>query len=158
MSTAAARYTGLPFVPPPTPDERLGSWLLRVAQVYGMGLATLLGRLGARESGDARLAHWFAINGSDVSLDVLAGATRVPRPALATMTTSTCRPRWAEELGVCPRCLSDATAAGEPITWNRHWMNPLATVCRIHGTWLTPVATRMPARVHHVEDFGGVVQ
>ena len=37
-------------------------------------------------------------------------------------------------------------------------MNPLATVCRIHGTWLTPVATRMLARVHHVEDFGGVVQ
>jgi hypothetical protein len=37
-------------------------------------------------------------------------------------------------------------------------MNPLATVCSIHGTWLTPVATRMLASVRHVEDFGGVVQ
>ena len=75
------------------------------------------------------------------------------------MITSTCRPRWwPEKLGACPRCLSDATDAGQPLTWNRHWMNPLATVCRIHGTWLTPVATRMLARVHHVEDFGGVVQ
>ena len=74
------------------------------------------------------------------------------------MTSSTCRPRWPEELGACPRCLSDATDAGQPLTWNRHWMNPLATVCGIHGTWLIPVATRMLARVHHVEDFGGVVQ
>jgi PAS domain-containing protein len=37
-------------------------------------------------------------------------------------------------------------------------MNPLATVCSIHGTWLTPVAMRMLASVRHVEDFGGVVQ
>ena len=37
-------------------------------------------------------------------------------------------------------------------------MTPLATVCTIHGTWLTPVATRMLARVRHVEDFGDVVQ
>jgi hypothetical protein len=27
MNTAAARHTGLPFVPQPAPDELLGSWL-----------------------------------------------------------------------------------------------------------------------------------
>ena len=99
MKAAAARHTGLPFVPQPAPDELLGSWLLRVAQLYGLGLKTLLSRLGALQAGDAHLPHRFSIYSSDVSLDVLAGATRVPRPALATMTTSTCGPRWPEELG-----------------------------------------------------------
>ena len=37
-------------------------------------------------------------------------------------------------------------------------MNPLATVCSIHGTWLTPVATRMLAAIRHARDFGGAVQ
>ena len=131
MKAAAARHTGLPFVPQPAPDELLGSWLLRVAQLYGLGLKTLLSRLGALQAGDAHLPHRFSIYSSDVSLDVLAGATRVPRPALATMTTSTCGPRWPEELG------------------------PAQDACRMRRT---PVATRMLARVHHVEDFGGVVQ
>jgi hypothetical protein len=37
-------------------------------------------------------------------------------------------------------------------------MNPLAPVCSIHGTWLTPVATRTLAGVRHAADFGGIVQ
>ena len=36
-------------------------------------------------------------------------------------------------------------------------MNPLATVCSIHGTWLTPVATRTLAAIRHAGDFGGAV-
>ena len=47
MKATAAQHTGLPFVPQPAPDELLGSWLLRVAQLYGQGLTTLLSRLGA---------------------------------------------------------------------------------------------------------------
>ena len=158
MSIVAARHTGLPFVPKPAPNELLGSWLLRVAQLYGLGLTTLLSRLGARPAGDAHLPHWFAIGGSAVSLDALSTATRLPRADLATMAPSTCRPRWPEELGACGSCLADATDAGQPITWNRSWMNPLATVCSIHGTWLNPVATRTLAGVRHAGDFGGVVR
>lgn len=158
MSTAAARQAGLPFVPKPAPGELLGSWLLRVAQLYGLGLTTLLSRLGARPAGDAPLPHWFAIDGSTVSMDALSAATRLPRADLATMVVSTCRPRWPEELGACERCLADAVGVGQPITWNRNWMTPLATVCSIHGTWLTPVATRTLASVRHAGDFGGVVR
>ena len=158
MSTAAARHCGLPFVPKPAPDELLGSWLLRVAQLYGLGLTTLLSRLGSRPAGDARLPHWFAIGGSAVSLDALSAATRLPRVDLATMAPSTCRPRWPEELGACERCLAAATDAGQAITWNRRWMNPMATVCGIHGTWLTPVATRTLARVRHAGDLGSMVR
>ena len=112
MSTAAAQHTGLPFVPPPAPDELLGSWLLRVAQLYGLGLATLLGRLRARPAGQARLPHWFAFSGCAVSLDALTAATRFSRFSLATMTPSICKPRWPVELGVCEKCLADVTHTG----------------------------------------------
>jgi TniQ len=158
MSTAAARHTGLPFVPQPAPDELLGSWLLRVAQLYGLGLTTMLSRLEARPAGDARVPHWFAIDDSNVNMDALSAASRLPRATLATMAPSACRPRWPEQLGACERCLAGATDAGQPITWNRHWMNPLATVCRTHGSWLAPVETRMLARVRHADDFSSVVR
>ena len=158
MSTAAARHCGLPFVPQPAPDELLGSWLLRVAQLYGLGLTTLLSRLGARPVGDAHFPHWLAIDGSTVSLDALSAAARLSRVDLAAMAPPSCRPRWPEELGACATCLAAAAEAAQPITWNRSWMNPLATVCSIHGTWLTPVATRTLAGVRHAGDFGGAVQ
>ena len=158
MSAAAARHTGLPFVPQPAPDELLGSWLLRVAQLYGLGLTTLLSRLGARPTGDARVPHWFAISGASIGLDALSAATRLSRVDLAAMTPSSCRPRWPEELGACTVCLAQMVDAGHPITWNRNWMSPLAAVCSIHGTWLTPVATRTLAGVRHAGDFRGIVQ
>ena len=94
MSTAAARHCGLPFVPQPAPDELLGSWLLH-AQLYGLGLTTLLSRLGARPVGDAHFPHWFAIDGSTVSLDALSAAARLSRVDLAAMAPPSCRPRLA---------------------------------------------------------------
>ena len=158
MKATVALPTGLPFVPQPTPDELLGSWLLRVAQLYGLGLPTLLSRLGARPVGDAHFPHWFAIDGSTISLDALSAAARLSLVDLAAMAPPGCRPRWPEELGACATCLEAATEAAQPITWNRSWMNPLATVCSIHGTWLTPVATRTLAAMRHAGDFGGAVQ
>ena len=158
MSGTAGRHSGLPFVPQPAPNELLGSWLLRLAQLYGLGLTTLLSRLGARSTGDARVPHWFAIGGSSVSLDAISTASRLSRADLEAMAPHTCRPRWPEELGACGSCLADAASAGRPIAWNRNWMNPLATVCSTHGIWLTPVATRILAGVRHAGDFAGVVQ
>lgn len=158
MNAPAERHTGLPYVPQPAPNELLGSWLLRVAQLYSLGLTTLLSRLGARPPGDPRVSHWFAIDGASVILDALSAASRLSRVDLAAMASPPCLPRWPEELGACASCLVHAADAGQPITWNQNWMNPLATVCSIHGTWLTPVATRTLAGVRHAGDFGGVVQ
>mgnify|MGYP000488716035 CR=1 FL=1 len=158
MSTAAARHCGLPFVPQPAPDELLGSWLLRVAQLYGLGLTTLLSRLGARPVGDAHSPHWFGIDGRTVSLETLSAAARLSRVELAGMAPPSCRPGWPEELGACATCLAAAAEVAQPTTWTRSWMNPLATACSIHGTWLTPVSTRTPAAIRHAEDFGGAVQ
>jgi hypothetical protein len=151
-------HSGLPFVPQPLPDELLGAWLLRVAQLYGLGWKTLLSRLDARPAGVARLPHWFAIDGSTVNLDALSAAARLPRVDLEAMAPPSRRPRWPEELGACAACLAAAAEAAQPMTWNRSWMNPLATVCRIHGTWLTPMATRTLAAIRHAGDFGVAVQ
>ena len=158
MKAAAARHTGLPFVPQPAPDELLGSWLLRVAQLYGLGLKTMLSRLGALKAGDAHFPHWFSIDSSTVNLDALAAAARLLRADLQAMAPPGCPPRWPEELGACGRCLADATDAGQALTWCRNWMSPLATVCHIHGAWLTPVATRRLAGVRHAGNFVDVLQ
>ena len=157
MSATAARHAGLPFVPPPAPDELLGSWLLRVAQLYGLGLATLMSRLGVRPSTAARTPHWFALCGATICLDTLSAATRLSRAHLAAMAPPACRPHWPEELGACATCLAHPAKAGQPITWSRAWMNPLATVCSIHRAWLTPMATRALASVRHAGDFGNLL-
>lgn len=158
MTTNAERHSGLPFVPRPASDEVLGSWLLRVAQLYGLSLKTLLNRLGSRPAGGAALPHWFSVDGSSVSLDALSAATRLSRDDLAAMAPPRCRPRWPEELGACAACLAAAAEAARPITWSRTWMNPLGVVCSIHGTWLVPVATRKLAGVRHAGDFGGLAE
>lgn len=153
MKAAAVRHTGLPFVPQLLPDELLGCWLLRIAQLYGLGWRTLLSRLDARQAEVTHLPHWFAVDGSTVSLEALSAATRQSRVDLKAREPHSCRPHWPQELGACVMCLAAATATGQAITWNRNWMNPLATVCDMHGTWLTPVATRALAGIHHAGDL-----
>ena len=131
MSTFAARQCGLPFVPQPGPDELPGSRLLRIAQLYGLGLTTLLSRLGALPAGDGRLPHWFAIDGSSMNCDALFTASRLAQATLATMAPLPCKPHWPEQLRACERCLAAATDTCQSIAWNRRWMSPLVTVCSI---------------------------
>lgn len=90
MSAAAGHPAGLPFVPRPALNELLGSWLLRMAQLYGLGLATLLSRLGVRPSAVDRTPHWFALSGASINLDALSTATRLPRAQLAAMAPPAC--------------------------------------------------------------------
>ena len=114
MKAAAPRHTGLPFVPQQLSDELLGSWLLRVAQLYGLGWKTLLSRLDAHQASVAHLPHWFAIDGSTVSLDAMAAATRQSRVDLKAGAPHRCRPHWPQELGARVTCLTAAAVAGQP--------------------------------------------
>lgn len=157
MSFGSAQHAGLPFVPQPAHDELLGSWLLRVAQLYGLGLATLLSRLGVRPGTADRMPHWFALCGASINLEALSTATRLPRAQIAALAPPACRPRWPEELGACELCLADEAEAGQPTTWRRGWMNPLVTVCSVHGAWLRPVPTRALNHIRHAGDFGSLL-
>ena len=158
MKAAALRHTGLPFVPQQLSDELLGSWLLRVAQLYGLGWKTLLSQLDAHQASIAHLPHWFAIDGSTVSLDALAAATRQSQVDLNGGAPHRCRPHWPQELGACVTCLAAAAVAGQPITWNRNRMSLPATMCNIHTTWLTLVAMRALAGIHHAGDLDRLVE
>ena len=154
MKSASALHPGLPHVPPPVHDELLGGWLLRIAQLYGLGLAALVARLAPRHTADATLPHWFALHGANVDVASLASALRVSPKVLFAMAPPSCLRHWPCELGLCTRCLELASLAGEPLTWYRRWMHPLATVCPGHGVWLTPVATCTLRRIRHAGDFG----
>ncbi len=73
---------------------------------------------GAARQGRHRrthLPHWFAIDGSTVSLDALSAATRLPPIDLTAMAPPSCRPRWPEELGACVSCLADASDAADAL-------------------------------------------
>ena len=157
MRADAIHHPGLPIVPAPARDELLGAWLLRIAQPYGLGMATLLTRLAAQAKGSSRAPRWFNINGADLNLNALSTALHVKPANLAAMAPIRCRPHWPQELGLCRYCLEEAASAGQPATWYRRWMHPLATVCGIHRVWLTPVATRAMTRVDRADDLASLV-
>ena len=153
MKSTSGLHPGLPHVPPPARDELLGAWLLRVAQPYGLGLPAFVARLAPRRAPDTRVPHWFALQGAHVDVASLASALRVSAAHLLAMAPPGCRPNWPRELGLCTQCLKQSALAGEPLTWKRSWMHPLATVCAVHRLWLTPVATNALRRIRHVGEI-----
>ena len=153
MQSPSGLHPGLPHVPPPARDELLGAWLLRVAQPYGLGLPALVARLAPRRAPDTRVPRWFALHGGHVDVASLASALRVSAARLVATAPPGCRPNWPSELGLCARCLEQSALAGEPLTWKRSWMHPLATVCAVHHLWLTPVATAALRRIRHADEL-----
>lgn len=107
--------TGLPVVLPPAKEEVLGSWLMRIAQFYGLSLNALLSRVGATSSTSGSLPHWFALCPSVLDMAPLASALRVQPRQLSTMAPPRCRPHWPTELGMCSACLEDAAVAQLPL-------------------------------------------
>lgn len=153
MKSTSGLHPGLPHVPPPARDELLGAWLLRVAQPYGLGLPALMARLAPQRAPHTRVPRWFTLHGAHVDVASLASALRVSAARLVAMAPPACRPNWPSELGLCAQCLEQSALAGEPRTWKRSWMHPLATVCAVHRMWLTPVATAALRRIRHADEL-----
>jgi hypothetical protein len=120
------------WTPGPGPDERLGSVVLRAAELYGTTPERLVGEL----VGDTHPAV------SDVDG---AGAHVVTAIARAIHAKPTdlwrCRlpdhPRLlapGARLAYCPACWSEDRAAGQPFTFRREWAGVLRTLCRGHQT------------------------
>jgi hypothetical protein len=149
-------HSGLPVVPHPQADELLGSWLLRVAQVYGLGLRELLDRLAAMPAGQQDIPRWFELHPRHLRLEHLAAALHRCVDSITPMTAPQCDPRWPVELGFCGRCLDEATAAGAPFPWLRRWMHPMSLACAKHCMWLEAVPTRRLRAVRGVGDLAGL--
>ena len=139
--------TGLPVVLPPTKGEVLGSWLMRIAQFYGLSINSLLSWIGTKDPRPGPVPHWFALRPSVLDVAPLASALRVQPSQLGAMAPPRCRPHWPTELGMCRPCLEDAAASQRPLAWSLQWTHPLTVTCAVHRCWLTPVATRDLGRI-----------
>ena len=148
MLGAMPQRTGLPYVPFAMTDEFLGAWLLRIAEVYGLSLRTLLLRLDALNLPGPLRQPWFALSGDVLHWTALASAFRSSEARIAAMTAPQCH-AGTSELGKCLKCLAETVAAGEPRTWSRRWMHPFATACEKHHAWLAPVACQKLREVHN---------
>ena len=158
MIVAASRHSSLPFVPAPVPDELLGSWLLRVAEFYGLAMPTFLARIAAWQGPSARVPSWFTLQAESLCLERVTTALQVAPTKLAAMAPLKCRPHPPVELGFCWDCLERAVSSGQSFAWNRRWMHPLSTVCELHKTWLIPIEAAALRRVHRASDLEVLVR
>lgn len=141
MHFAEGSRAGLPVVPREAEDELLGSWLMRVAQVYGLQLHVFLFRLGALAATGSALPPWYELHHSHLRCSRLAAALHRPVELFAAMSVPPCKNRLPSELGFCGRCLDEASSKGAPERWLRRWMHPMALACEKHRSWLDPIAT-----------------
>jgi hypothetical protein len=153
MSLAPQLHPGLPVVPRPSAGELLGSWLLRIAQVYGLDLHDLLVRLAAVPPASRGSPPWYELHRDHLHTVHLAAALHCCVESIAAMAAPRCDRRWPAELGFCAQCLDEATSAGAPYRWLQRWMHPLALACEKHHSWLQPVTTRRLREIRAIPDI-----
>lgn len=94
----------LPIVPPPFRDERLSSWLERIADVYLVSLDDLQAHVGW-----SRPALQLEIDPVQADMERIAAATSAPMERLLIMTFHGTPPRYRNMLRldsreICPAC------------------------------------------------------
>jgi hypothetical protein len=155
MNLAPQPHPGLPVIPHPGVGELLGSWLLRVSQVYGLDLGDLLVCLGVLPSTSRWSPSWYELHHGHMRCAQLASALRRPVDLIAAMSAPRCERLWPSELGFCGRCLDESTSDGAPHRWMRRWMHPIALACEEHRAWLEPVTTK---RLREIRTIGDIAQ
>lgn len=85
MTSAQPSYPGLPVVPHPAAGELLGSWLLRVAQFYGLGLHDLLVCLDVMSLSTRISPFWCELHLGHLRTDQLAVAMHRSAESIAAM-------------------------------------------------------------------------
>lgn len=109
----------LPVVPRPEPDERLSSWLSRLARLYGMPTEAFLECCGLGCRGIADL-EWRLGGGEGTSLAARTGMTV---EALRMLTFREIAPHARPIVArgsryVCPRCPADIHRKTVALPWN----------------------------------------
>ena len=132
MTGGGEGIAALPIVPPPVCDERLSSWLARLADIYLVSpgdLCTHIGLRGERvrhldlEVGDTDLARLARMTG--VSVDALMQLTYRDAPArLRNLVDSDSR-------DICPVCADEAGADRAPRL--KEWAFAFTLWCPKHG-------------------------
>ncbi|MGC1860616.1 MAG: TniQ family protein [Methylocystis sp.] len=129
----------LPVAPPPMADERLSSWLARLAKLYGVTIGGLLEHFGLREInvGSDFLGDLDWRLGAAEAAAIAAATGRIP-PALRAMTFAELRPRARALIArrgrrVCPVC------AGDPMVARKSAALPWVFWCPLHGARMRPL-------------------
>jgi len=139
MEAVCSMISRLPVAPPPVADERLSSWLARLAELYGATICGLLGHFGMRGTERGADFHdnleWRLGERDAASISVATGQSL---GALRAMTFAELRPRARPLIArqgrrVCPDC------AGGPVIARKSGALPWVFWCPIHGSRLRPL-------------------
>lgn len=122
----------LPVIPRALADERLSSWLARMAGIYLVSTEELLAHIGLR----AKRIHDLDLDPNADDIARLAVATGVSAPRLSRMTFRDAPASLrgfinVESEEICPSCVDEARPGGSPRL--REWTYPFALWCAKHG-------------------------
>ena len=147
----------LPIVPPPADGEALGSWLARVAAVYGVSAPVLLEHLGVSGLG-SRNYGWVDLPFLNrAQLDILSVRLRRSVVELAMMNPSVWMPSPAGEFAFCRHCLAEDRAHSRPMYWRRQWLDAFAVSCLRHHTALHGISGKSLEKTRNCEDAAGLL-
>ena len=121
----------LPLAPRPAADERLSSWLSRIARIYGLSASELLAHFGLAKASALRLEKQLSAGQGAL----IAGPVGLSAPMIEAMTFSTLAPRAHFMIGpsaryFCPRC------AETPAIGRKAAALPWTFWCSAHGVRL----------------------
>lgn len=141
----------LPVVPRPARDERLSSWLNRLAWFYAMPIDAFLESCGLNRC-DASVLEWRLGEGEGA---VLASRTGMTVEALRTMTFAEIAPHAQLMIApgcryVCPRCPPDIHRKGAAFPWH-FWCREHDARFEVRGG--SKLEARLPETVLTLLDF-----
>ncbi len=125
---AAALALLLPVAPRPAAEERLSSWLSRIARIYAMPASALLAHIGLAGQSALTLERGLSVGQGAL----IAARTGLNAPAIDGMTFATLAPRAhvmiaASARYFCPRC------AATPAIGRKDAALPWTFWCSAHG-------------------------
>jgi hypothetical protein len=122
----------LPVIPKALADERLSSWLARMAGIYLVSPGELVAHIGLR----TKRMHDLDLDPRADDIARLVAATGVSAPQLLRMTFRDAPASLRgfiniESEEVCPSCVDEARPGVSPRLWE--WTYPFALWCAKHG-------------------------
>ncbi len=122
----------MPVIPKALADERLSSWLARMAAIYLVSPGELVAHIGLR----TKRMHDLDLDprADDIARLVIATGVSAPRLSRMTFRDAPASLRGfinVESEEVCPSCVDEARPGVSPRLWE--WTYPFALWCAKHG-------------------------
>ena len=132
----------LPVVPPRWPDEACGSWITRVADVYGLGAHRLIDYAIGYDPTMQQLPLNATIESlmPALPIEALAQLLRLENRVSMVSTLITAPRGWVIEdpadTPICPLCWTNDIAKGQTPYPRNSWFQAWRVICAVHGCLL----------------------